>query len=78
MAKIEQFSRLINHRITTAGQQFTIPTSNDHTDETWLSTDLYIGELGMNITDDKLWFRTNNGLVQIATGTSSASISTSG
>jgi hypothetical protein len=71
MAKIEQFSRLINHRITTAGQQFTIPTSNDHTDETWLSTDLYIGELGMNITDDKLWFRTNNGLVQIATGTSS-------
>ena len=72
MAKIEQFSRLVNHRITTAGQQFTIPTSNDHTDETWLSTDLYIGELGMNITDDKLWFRTNNGLVQIATGTSSS------
>ena len=71
MAKIEQFSRLINHRITTAGQQFTIPTSNDHTDETWLSTDLYIGEIGINLTDDKLWFRTNNGLVQIATGTSS-------
>ena len=77
MAKIEQFSRLINHRITTAGQQFTIPTSNDHTDETWLSTDLYIGELGINLTDDKLWFRTNNGLVQIATGTSSGGSSAS-
>jgi hypothetical protein len=71
MAKIEQYSRLINHRITTAGQQFTIPTSNDHTDETWLSTDLYIGEIGINITDDKVFFRTNNGLVQLATGTSS-------
>jgi hypothetical protein len=71
MAKIEQFSRLINHRVTTSGQLFTIPTSNDHTDETWLSTDLYIGEIGINVTDDKAYFRTNNGIVQIATGTSS-------
>jgi hypothetical protein len=71
MSKIEQFSRLINHRITTAGQGFTIPTSNDHTDETWLSTDLYIGEIGLNVTDDKAYMRTNNGIVQIATGTSS-------
>jgi len=71
MSKIQQYSRLINHRLTTAGSSFTIPTSNDHTDETWLATDLYIGELGINITDDKLYMRTNNGIVQIATGTSS-------
>jgi len=75
MAKIEQFSRLINHRVTTAGQLFTIPTSNDHTDETWLSSDLYIGEIGINVTDDKIFMRTNNGIVQIATGTSSGSTS---
>lgn len=73
MAKIEQFSRLINHRITGSGTQFTIPTSNDHTDETWLNTDLYIGEIGINVTDDKIFMRTNNGIVQIATGTSSGS-----
>lgn len=73
MAKIEQFSRLINHRVTTAGQGFTIPTSNDHTDETWLATDLYIGEIGINVTDDKAYMRTNNGIVQISTGTSSGS-----
>ena len=75
MAKIEQYSRLINHRITGSGQQFTIPTSNDHTDETWLATDLYIGEIGINVTDDKVWMRTNNGIVQLATGTSSGGTS---
>ena len=70
--RIDQYSRLLNHRISTSGQTFTIPTSDDHTDETWLSTDLYIGELGINITDDKIYMRTNNGIVQLATGTSSS------
>jgi hypothetical protein len=63
--KIEQYSRIINHSITTSGQAFTIPSSNDHTDETWLSTDLYIGEIGINLTDDTIFMRTNNGIVQI-------------
>ena len=71
MARIDQYSRLKHHRISTSGQSFTIPTSEDHTDETWLATDLYIGEIGINVTDDKVWMRTNNGIVQIATGTSS-------
>lgn len=72
MAKIDQFSRIIHHRLTAAGAQFTIPSSNDHTDETWASTDLYIGELGINITDDKVFVRTNNGIVQLTTATSSS------
>lgn len=71
MARIDQYSRLKHHRISTSGQSFTIPTSEDHTDETWLSTDLYIGEVGINITDDTMYFRTNNGIVQVRTGTSS-------
>jgi hypothetical protein len=73
MSRIEQYSRLRHHRLTTSGQLFTIPTSEDHTDGTWLSTDLYIGEIGFNLTDDKAYFRTNNGIVQLATGTSSGS-----
>jgi hypothetical protein len=72
MSRIEQYSRLKHHRLTTSGQTFTIPTSEDHTDETWLPTDLYIGEIGINLTDDKAYFRTNNGIVQFATGTSSS------
>ena len=59
MAKIEQYSRIINHALTTAGQNFTVPVSNDHTDETWLASDLYIGEFGVNLTDDKVYVRTN-------------------
>lgn len=77
MAKIEQYSRLINHAISTNGSIFTVPTSNDHTDETWLATDLYIGEIGVNVTDDKVYVRTNNGIIPLATGTSSATSSTS-
>lgn len=69
--KVEQFSRLLHHRTTVSGQQFTIPTSNDHTDETWLSTDLYIGEIGINVTDNTAFFRSNNGIIPLAVGTSS-------
>lgn len=75
MAKIEQYSRLLNHALSTAGQTFTVPVSNDHTDETWLASDLYIGEIGVNVTDDKVYVRTNNGIIQIATGTSSGGTS---
>ena len=75
MNKIEQFSRLLHHRSTSLGQVFTIPISNDHTDETWLSTDLYIGEIGLNVADNKAYFRSNNGIIQLATATSSESSS---
>lgn len=73
MAKIEQFSRIINHRVSTAGTTFTIPTSNDHSDETWLATDLYIGEFGVNVTDDKVYVRTNNGIIELGTTASGGS-----
>lgn len=72
MSKIEQYSRIINHAISTSGAVFTVPTSNDHTDETWLATDLYIGELGVNVTDDKVYVRTSNGIVQLSTGSTSS------
>lgn len=76
MSKIEQFSRVLHHRTSISGQVFTVPTSNDHTDETWSSTDLYIGELGINISDDTVSFRSNNGIVRLATYTASAGINT--
>ena len=73
MAKIEQYSRIINHAISTSGAVFTVPTSNDHTDETWLATDLYVGEFGVNVTDDKVYVRTSNGIVQLSTGSTGSS-----
>lgn len=75
MSKIEQYSRVLHHRSSVSGQNFTIPVSNDHTDETWLATDLYIGELGMNLADDKMYFRSNNGIIQLGTVTGSSTSS---
>lgn len=72
MAKIEQYSRIINHAISTSGAVFTVPTSNDHTDETWLATDLYVGEFGVNVTDDKVYVRTSNGIIPVATGSTAS------
>lgn len=71
MARIDQYARLIHHRLTAAGARFSIPASADHTDETWASTDLYIGEIGINITDDKVFARTNNGIIELAVATQS-------
>lgn len=70
MGRIDQYSRLLHHRTTVSGQQFTVPTSNDHTDDTWLNTDLYIGEIGINVSDDTIFMRTNNGIVQISASSS--------
>jgi len=43
----------------------TIPSSSDHTDGTWLSTDLYIGEFYMNTTNGKIYTRTTTGIEEI-------------
>jgi hypothetical protein len=43
----------------------TIPTSSDHTDGTWLSTDIYIGEFYMNTVNGKIYTRTTTGIEEI-------------
>ena len=66
--------RIIMKYSTIAGTEPTIPTSGDHSDGTWLPTDLYTGELFLNSADDKLWIRTDNGIVGIG-GTAGATFS---
>lgn len=73
MSIIQQNSRVSLHRITGTGSTPTIPASNDFTDNTWIASDLMEGEIMFNMTDDKAWFRSDNGIVQLATvATSSA------
>ena len=43
----------------------TIPASSDHTDGTWLSTDLYVGEFYINTTNGKIYTRTTTGISEI-------------
>jgi hypothetical protein len=47
------------------GQEPTIPLTDDHMDGTWLTTDLYVGEIFFNSADNKAWFRSENGIVPL-------------
>jgi len=58
-----QDSRIKIKRSTTTATVPTVPSSNDHTDGTWIATDIYKGELFFNQADGVLWSRDDNGLV---------------
>lgn len=51
------FARQLIKRLTTPFQQPTIPRSNDHTDGTWVDTDLYSGEMCLNTASRELTMR---------------------
>lgn len=63
MNKIE-FSRQIIKRTT---QSSNIPTINTGStiDSTWLTTDILIGELFLNLSKDRMWTRTNSGIFEL-------------
>ena len=65
MSNKTEYSRLRFKRSTITGVEPTVPTG-ETIDNTWLSTDLLIGEGFINVEDDKFWFRTNNGLVEVS------------
>lgn len=67
MGLIKQNSRLSHHKITTPGSIFTVPVSSDFTDGTWVKTDLNLGEIGINTIDDRIFFRSQNGIIEIET-----------
>jgi len=55
MAAVEQYSKIKIKRSTTAGELPTMGVTNDHTDGTWSSTDIYVGEYFYNVIDNRLW-----------------------
>ncbi len=63
-----QDSRMRDKRTSTAGTEPTAPASTDHTDGTWIATDIYIGETYLNANDDTYYIRTDNGIRQIPIG----------
>jgi len=61
--------RIITKYSSFPGETPTIPISGDHNDGTWLPTDLYVGEMFVNVADNKAWVRGMDGIFQIgATG----------
>jgi len=71
--KIE-YSRIILKRTTDPGITPTIPTGT--TLNTFIPTDLFVGELFLNAVDDKMWVRTDNGIVEISISGSTGSTPT--
>lgn len=61
----DQDSRIRIKRSTTTGEVPTVAPSTDHTDGTWDALDVYVGELFLNTVDDRLFVRTDNGIIDV-------------
>ena len=70
-----QDSRIKLKRSTVNSTVPTVPSSNDHTDGTWIATDIYKGELFYNQADNVLWTRGDSG-IECIQGTAKLTIAT--
>lgn len=62
-----QDSRILTKRSTITTQVPTVAPSTNHLDGSWGELDIYKGELFLNIADDKAWFRSDNGIIELQT-----------
>lgn len=65
MAAVSEEFRTIQKTSTSAGVKPTIPASSDHTDATWIATDIYEFELFFNSADNKLYTRVGSDIIEI-------------
>lgn len=65
---MNEFKRMVIKVSDVTNDVATIPTTNDHTDGSWLATDIYIGELFLNVADDVLQTRTDAGIITLNSG----------
>ena len=68
---MNEFKRMILKVSDVSGVTATVPTTNDHTDGSWLNTDIYEGELFLNIVDNILQTRTESGIILVNSASSS-------
>ena len=59
------YSRILIKRSNISGVEPTIPISDNHNDGSWLSTDLYDGEMFLNTADKKCWARSDNTIMPV-------------
>jgi hypothetical protein len=69
---MEEFKRMILKVSDVESEVATIPSTNDHTDGSWLTTDIYEGELFLNLVDNILQTRTEAGIVTLYDGAGSS------
>ena len=66
MSKTE-YSRILVKRSSQVGTVPTIPATSE-IDNTWLNTDLLVGEMFINTVDDRIWYRSSTGITEIIGG----------
>lgn len=69
---MEEFKRMILKISDVESEVATIPSTNDHTDGSWLTTDIYEGELFLNVVNNILQTRTEAGIVTLYNGAGSS------
>lgn len=69
---MEEFKRMILKVSDVDNDVATIPSTNDHTDGSWLTTDIYEGELFLNVVNNILQTRTEAGIVTLYDGAGSS------
>ena len=69
---MEEFKRMILKVSDVENDVATIPSTNDHTDGSWLTTDIYEGELFLNVVNNILQTRTEAGIVTLYDGAGSS------
>lgn len=69
---MEEFKRMILKVSDVENDVATIPSTSDHTDGSWLNTDIYEGELFLNLVDNILQTRTEAGIVTLYDGAGSS------
>ena len=62
MSKIVAYSRISHHGLTNSLSGATIPSTNDHTDGSWLITDIYDREILINTGNGSLQYRAGNNI----------------
>lgn len=69
MTKVVKGSRIRLKRTTRSGVTPTIPTTDDHTTGSWADSDIYIGEMFLNVdgSNPRTWFRDLTGTSEIQT-----------
>ena len=77
MAQIFDNARILIKRSTITGEVPTIPSIEDHTRNSWLASDIYIGEMFMNLPDQRIWFRSGTASIKeiLFSGTNSTFLS---
>jgi len=65
MADKIEYSRLLLKRTNIAGVVPTVPPVSAVTLNQFTPTDIFVGEMFANVEDDRLWIRTNNGIVEL-------------